>query len=99
MLNSTAWILAVRDGASGQDLAEAERLARRACKLTGHKDVDCLDTLAYAAEGKFAEALAAGEQAAQLADSAGRKELAREIRDRLELYRAGKPYHPGSPKP
>jgi spermidine synthase len=53
-----------------------------------------LDTLAaaYAAAGRFAEAVAAAERAVPLAESGGQAELARRIQSRLELYRAGRPY-------
>ena len=58
-----------------------------------------LDTLAaaYAEAGRFPEAVATAEKAEQLATTAGSKKLAGENRQRLELYRAGKPYHDPAP--
>jgi hypothetical protein len=52
---------------------------------------------AYAESGRFPEAVTTAEKAEQLAAAAGSKELAGKIRQLLELYRAGKPYHESPP--
>jgi hypothetical protein len=52
---------------------------------------------AYAESGRFPEAVTTAGKAEQLATDAGSKKLAEENRQRLELYRAGKPYHEPAP--
>jgi hypothetical protein len=68
-------------------------------QLSGGKSPEILDTLAaaYAEAGRFPEAVATAEKAEQLATTAGSKKPAGENRQRLELYRAGKPYHDPAP--
>jgi Flp pilus assembly protein TadD len=75
--------------------AEAVRLAERACELTQDGEASFLGTLAaaYAEAGRFPEAVTTAEKAERLATDAGSKILAGENRQRLELYRTGKPYH------
>ena len=53
-----------------------------------------LDTLAaaYAAAGKFSEAIETAEKAVRLAEQTGRKDLVGEIQGRLQLYKAGQSY-------
>jgi hypothetical protein len=53
--------------------------------------VDAL-AAAYAVAGRFTEAIETAEKAINLAESTGRKDLAGEIRKRLRLYQAGRPY-------
>jgi tetratricopeptide (TPR) repeat protein len=92
--NNLAWLLATFTTADGGDPVRAVTLARRACELTGNRLAACLDTLAaaYAAAGRFSEAIATAQKAIELARSAGQPELASEIEARLQLYRAGRPY-------
>jgi superkiller protein 3 len=93
-LNNLAWLLATSEPASGGDPSRAVPLAERARALGGQTTAACLDTLAaaYAAAGRFPEALTTAEQAIQLAASAGQTALAKEIQSRCDLYRAGRPY-------
>jgi tetratricopeptide (TPR) repeat protein len=93
-LNDRAWLLATRDPAQGGDPLQALQLAQQANEQSGQQNPHCLDTLAaaYAAAGQLSEAVAAAEQAVQLAESTGQAELAQRIQRRLELYRAGQPY-------
>jgi len=42
--------------------------------------------------GRFEDAIETAEKAMELAVSAGRKDLAAEIQDRLQSYQAGQPY-------
>ena len=93
-VNNLAWILATTEDVRFSNPADAVKLARKACVLTNYKDAESLDTLAaaYAAAGRFKEAIETAEKAIEVAVSAGRKDLAAEIQGRLELYRAGKPY-------
>jgi len=53
--------------------------------------------IAYAGKGRFAEAIETAEKGVNLAEAAGQKELANEIRKRLQLYQAGKPYRHKQP--
>jgi tetratricopeptide (TPR) repeat protein len=93
-LLNLAWLLATSETAAGGDPAEAVRLAQRARELSGRENAACLDTLAaaYAAAGRFGDAVIVAERALQLAESAGEVGLAAAIRSRLELYRAERPY-------
>jgi tetratricopeptide (TPR) repeat protein len=92
--NNLAWILATSPDPGLRDPAEALRLAESAARSADAPDPDLLDTLAaaQAAAGRFDAAVATAELAAARADAAGRSALAREIRARLALYRAGRPY-------
>ena len=96
-LNRLAWLLATREPGQGGDPARAVRLAQRAAELVPQEDVQCLDTLAaaYAAAGRFSDAVTAAERAVQLVESAGQTALVNRIQSRLELYRAGRPYREG----
>ena len=90
-LNNLAWLLATLRPADGGDPARAVTLAQRACELTGNQRPDYLDTLAvaYAAVGRFNDAISTAQHAIELARSAGLPELAKKIRAHLDLYRAG----------
>jgi tetratricopeptide (TPR) repeat protein len=93
-LNGAAWILATHRAPelSGRD--DALRLAQRASELTGHQDAGVLDTLAaaYAAAGQFDRAITTAEEALRLASGNQADDLVHGIRQRLKLYREGKPY-------
>jgi tetratricopeptide (TPR) repeat protein len=104
--NNLAWLLATLAPAEGGDPVRAVSLAEQACKLSGNRMAANVDTLAvaYAAAGRFNEAIAAAERAVELARAAEQPQLAKKIEARLELYRAGRPYHqsvevtsPGNP--
>ncbi|MFZ0035447.1 MAG: tetratricopeptide repeat protein [Sedimentisphaerales bacterium] len=94
-LNRLGWLLAITEDASVQNSSEAVKFAQRACELTGFEQAELLDTLAaaYAAAGRFSEAIETAQSAVRSAESNGKKELAEEIQKRLELYKAGRPYH------
>ena len=98
-INNLAWILATTEDTRFRNPADAVKLAQRACVLTNYKDPQSLDTLAaaYAAAGRFEEAIETAEKAMELAVSAGRKDLATEIQDRLRLYQAHQPYRQKQP--
>ena len=93
-MNNLAWFLATYKGSEFYNPAEAIRLSERACELTDYSQPNALDTLAtaYAAAGKFTQAVRTAEKALQLALSLQETELAEEIRERLRLYRAGQCY-------
>jgi len=93
-LNNLAWTLATVNDSSLQDANRAIGLARRACELTGDKKAEHLDTLAaaYAAAGRFEEAVKTAGQAIETAKTEGREDLVSEIQGRMELYKTGKRY-------
>ncbi len=93
-LNNLAWVLATSEDTKLRNPIKAIEYAERACELTEYSRADFMDTLsvAYAAAGRFIEAIETAEKAIILADAAGTKELVEEILKRLELYKANKPY-------
>ncbi len=94
MLNNLAWLLATVGNLSAGDANKAMDYARRACEMTAYKSADNLDTLAvaYAAMGKFNDAVNTAQKALNIAKNKGQENTAREIEKRLALYKAGKPY-------
>jgi tetratricopeptide (TPR) repeat protein len=97
-----AWVLAASPDASLRNGPEAVRLAEQADAMTKHSEPMILSTLdiAYAEAGRFPEAIATAELAKKLALERHQKIVADKAEKRLELYRAGKPYHDeGKPKP
>jgi len=54
---------------------------------------DCL-AINYASAGRFREAVSSAEKAFNLARAAGKEDLAQQIKERIELYKQNKPYHP-----
>ncbi len=92
--NDLAWILATRPEPGLRNGAEAVKLAEKACRLQGTREITFLDTLAaaYAEAGRFPAAVATLEEAVSLAASRGRKEEAMQLRKRLQGYQAGRPY-------
>jgi tetratricopeptide (TPR) repeat protein len=98
-MNNLAWLWATAGDAKFRNSAEAVKLAERACELTEHKQPEMLDTLAvaYAAAGRFSEAIDIAERAIGLAEEAKQKDLAAEIKSRLKLYKAGQPYYKALP--
>lgn len=99
--NNLAWLLATQEPAPDADPARAVALAQRACKLTDNKSPGCLDTLgvAYAAAGRFPEAIATAQKAIALASAAGQALLTKQIEARLALYKQGRPYREPAPTP
>ena len=89
-----AWLLATQEPGAGGDPIRAVQLAERACQLSRQQNVQHLDVLAaaYAAAGRFPEAVSIAEKGVRLAELTGQAALARDIQSRLELYRAGRPY-------
>ena len=95
-LDSLAWLLATVPNSDLRDAAQAVQLAERACQLEGNPHPKRLDTLAaaYAAAGRFADAVRTAERAEQLARSGQQDRLAAGIAQRLKAYRAGRPLVP-----
>jgi tetratricopeptide (TPR) repeat protein len=90
-----AWVLATAEDEKLRNPTEAIRLAEQACELTNYQQPGLLDTLgvAYAAAGRFQEAVAAAEKAINIYKTAGKKELAEQIQERLQSYKKGQPHH------
>jgi tetratricopeptide (TPR) repeat protein len=92
MLTNLAWLLATHPDASERNGSEAVRLATRASQMTQGRWEGALDALAaaLAETGRFDLAVDTARQAIAIRDRPDRRE-------RLELYRAGKPFRiPGS---
>jgi tetratricopeptide (TPR) repeat protein len=96
-LRRAAWLLATGRDASLRNPAEAVALAERAGRLTGGQDASVLDcaAAAYAASGRFADAVETGNRAQRLAAQQGRQDLSAEIKARVALYERKTPYRDG----
>ena len=92
-LSGLAWIRATASDPSLRDAAEAIRLAERADNLAGHQDVTALDALAaaYAAAGRFEDAVRVARAGSILATAAGQVNIAAQFSQRIELYQKGQP--------
>jgi tetratricopeptide (TPR) repeat protein len=97
-MNELAWILATDQDARVRNGPEALDLAFRACALTTNREPSYLGTLdaAYAESGRFNEAIATAQKALGLFLASGDTNLARMAEQRLQLYRAARPYRQGS---
>ena len=93
-LRGLAWMLATDPDPALRNPAEAVSHAERAAELTRFGSPQIMDTLAaaYAASGRFDDAIRAAEHAVSVASQSGNAELASAIRARVELYRKGQPY-------
>ena len=93
-LNNEAWVLATQANPSSARAQKAVVLAELAAELAGRPHGSLLDTLsvAYAAAGQMDKAVSSSEQALELASQNKDEKSAAPIRDRLELFRRGKPY-------
>jgi tetratricopeptide (TPR) repeat protein len=94
VLNNLVWLLTTANDPNVRDTVKAIELAHRACELTEYKDPMVLDTLAsaYAAAGRFDDAVTTAEQAVNAAKARGQEDLAGEIQKRIELYKASYRY-------
>jgi tetratricopeptide (TPR) repeat protein len=93
--SNLAWLLATSSDASIRDGNRAIELAEQAVQLSDGKDPTYLRTLAAACaeSGRFAEAIAAAEQALRIAGTEGKSALANALRDDIALYELGLPHH------
>jgi len=92
--NNLAWLLATSPDTSVRDPAEALRIAEGLRDEAREPSANLLDTLAaaYAAAGRFEEAIRSAEQGVALAEAEGDLEMAQTLRERLSSYRSRKPY-------
>ena len=88
--NNLAWLRATCPDDAFRDEKQAVSDATQACELTGWRNFGYIDTLAaaYAEADDFPDAIAQQMKALDMAP----ENLKKEFRERLELYRAGKPY-------
>jgi tetratricopeptide (TPR) repeat protein len=95
--NALAWILATSHDPELRDAPQAV-VAAELAQRARPDDADFLDTLgaAYAAAGRFTEAVTAAERADALASARGDDGLRDRIRERLRHYRAGEAWVEGS---
>jgi tetratricopeptide (TPR) repeat protein len=97
--NNRAMLLAAAPDERYRNGRQAIEDANKACEMTQQRNPDTFDTLAaaYAEAGDFAQAVRCEEQAIQL--GGGDPAFYYDARERLELYRAHKPYRmdPASP--
>ncbi len=95
LMNNLAWLLATNKESKIHNPQKAIQFAELACKLTEYTEPSLLDTLAaaYATAAKFDRAIENAEKAIKLCENAGETELAKEIRSRLQLYKANKAYY------
>jgi tetratricopeptide (TPR) repeat protein len=101
-LAGLAWIRATAADAALRNAEEAIALGERAVTLTARRDVASLDALAaaYAAAGRFDDAVATARAGVDVASAAGAPEVVARFRERLDLYSHGRPYRmPGSKFP
>jgi len=86
-----ALVLATQDDPQIRNTDEALQLAQQAVTFTDAQHPVPLSVLAtvYAEAGRFSEAIATAQTAAELASASGDKEMARTIEARLQGYREG----------
>jgi tetratricopeptide (TPR) repeat protein len=94
MLIYLARVLAADENPQIRNGAEALVLATKASQLAGKAQPVALDTLAmaYAETGRFDEAVQTGQKAVNLARTAGQKDDAAIMQQRLELYQKHQPW-------
>ncbi len=97
LANGLAWIYAASPDAEIRNPQRALDLAAQLLRRGGDRNPHGLDTIAaaHAAAGKYPEAAAYLERALPLAKDAGDQDFTQRLAARLQLYKAGKPYHGG----
>jgi tetratricopeptide (TPR) repeat protein len=92
--NELAWMLATSGDPRIRRPEEAVGLAETLVRDAEKSDANSLDTLAaaYAAAGRFDEAIRVASQAAELAQEQGQTQMGEQIRARLALYRDRRAY-------
>jgi tetratricopeptide (TPR) repeat protein len=89
-----SWLLSAHADASIRQPAEAVQLAERSVTLTGRQDASALDALAaaYAAAGRFNDAIQTALAAEADALQNGLTETAKQIHARADLYKRALPF-------
>jgi tetratricopeptide (TPR) repeat protein len=94
-----AWQAVLQEENERRDsIKDAVFLAEKACQATGGNQPMMLDILAaaYAADGRFPEAVATAQKALAAAGAANMLPLQRQIGQRLRLYQRGQPFRRGA---
>ena len=93
-LGYLAWLLATTPDARLRDRTEAVRLAERACELTHYRDPVSISTLsaAFAAVGRFDDAVAASQKAQDMALALGQKAVLAQARKLTLDFKNHHPY-------
>lgn len=88
-MNGLAWILATHNDPSRRNPPLALEIAQEADRLSGSENPQILHTLAaaYAAGGKYDQAVSKAEKALRIAQKGDNPELLRDLERRLEGYR------------
>ncbi len=94
-MNNLATLLATDSDTQLRDGNRAVILARRACDLTQYHEPALIYTLAaaYAEAGRFADAIAAADQARSLALERGETSLVTANEPLVNSYKSGHPFH------
>ena len=94
VLNNVAYILATTEDTQLRNPNDAVKFAQKACVLTKYNSPEILDTLAiaYAAAGRFSEAVKTAEKAIKLAVATDKNDLAEKISTKLKSYKTNQPY-------
>ena len=92
-LTGLAWIRSTAPDSALRDAAEAVRLAERADAASRHQDVSALDALgaAYAAAGRYDDAIRVARSGLDLAVTSGKTAVAEQFRLRIDLYQKRQP--------
>lgn len=92
--SNLAWLLATDSNMSSRNGPRAVELAERASRLTSEDNPQIVGTLAaaYAAAGRFDEAIATAEKSRGIALANGDKWWTELNTELLKLYRVGQPY-------
>lgn len=100
-LEGLAWLLSTDPHPEIRNGGQAVVMAERACELTGRKEPSALMTLAaaYAEEGRYSEAVTAGQDALALAEAAGRNDIVVKCRAIASAAKAGKAWREGAEEP
>jgi len=93
-LSGLAWIRATAGDSAVRNPRQAVELAERAAAATHRRDLAALDALAaaYAAAGRFDEAVATAQAAVELAVAAGQGDIAAQFKERLARYQRHEVY-------
>ena len=103
IMTRLAWFVAVYKNSRYYNPQEAIQLGQRACELTKNNNPVTLHTLAaaYAAAGRYSDAVASAEKALTLVQSlpAGQEQLNKDILNSLQMYKKRRPYTVILPNP
>jgi tetratricopeptide (TPR) repeat protein len=93
--NNLAWLLATAADPKLRNGGKAVELAEQAVVATNGRDPVLLHTLAaaYAENRDFTKAIAAANEALEIASANGITSLAESLRSKIALYQSGSPYH------